>query len=149
MQAAAVKIAEVLPDAFAGDAHMLLQAVYKDRSNPVQLRIDAAKAAIKFEKPALAAVADLRPPEPPQPVVPDSSEDHLADLAKRYLPAGSAPAAAATAPRAEAPVAAAYPPPQEIGQDHRQALAKRFAGALRIVEGGAAARPNGKANGPQ
>jgi hypothetical protein len=50
-------LAEVLgPDAFDGDAHSLLIAIYKDRSHPIDLRLEAAKAAIRFEKPALAAV---------------------------------------------------------------------------------------------
>lgn len=47
---------ETLPDAFHGDAHALLMAVYKDQSHPLPLRIDAAKAAISFEKPKLGAV---------------------------------------------------------------------------------------------
>ena len=43
-------------DAFDGDAHSLLVAIYKDKSRPVELRLEAAKAAIRFEKPALAAL---------------------------------------------------------------------------------------------
>jgi hypothetical protein len=50
-------LAEVLgADAFDGDAHSLLIAIYKDESHPVELRLEAAKAAIRFEKPALAAL---------------------------------------------------------------------------------------------
>jgi hypothetical protein len=50
-------LAEVLgANAFEGDAHSLLIAVYKDESHPIELRLEAAKAAIRFEKPALAAV---------------------------------------------------------------------------------------------
>jgi hypothetical protein len=45
-------LAEVLGDnAFEGDAHSLLIAV-----RSIELRLEAAKAAIRFEKPALAAV---------------------------------------------------------------------------------------------
>src|SRR6476660_497384 len=55
MEAASV-IAELLPSAFQGDAHALLMAVYKDTTLPLQTRIDAAKAAIAYEKPRLAAV---------------------------------------------------------------------------------------------
>jgi len=44
------------PDAFDGDAHSLLIAIYKDQSYPIELRLEAAKAAIRFEKPALAAL---------------------------------------------------------------------------------------------
>jgi DNA-binding PadR family transcriptional regulator len=50
-------LAKVLgANAFEGDAHSLLIAVYKDESRPIELRLEAAKAAIRFEKPALAAV---------------------------------------------------------------------------------------------
>lgn len=49
-------VEDALPDAFKGDAHALLISVYKDPSHPLPLRLDAAKAAISFEKPKLAAV---------------------------------------------------------------------------------------------
>lgn len=53
---AAERLAAEIPDAFVGDAHAFLMAIYKDPSQPIDLRLDAAKAAIRFEKPALAAV---------------------------------------------------------------------------------------------
>jgi hypothetical protein len=54
---AARKITAALgDDAFQGDAHALLMAVYKDPRQPVQLRLEAARAAIAYEKPRLAAV---------------------------------------------------------------------------------------------
>ena len=43
-------------DLFEGDAHAFLILTYKDKSQPMNLRLDAAKAAIRFEKPALTAV---------------------------------------------------------------------------------------------
>ena len=50
-------LAEVLgANAFDGDAHTFLIAIYKDESHPIELRLEAAKAAIRFEKPALAAL---------------------------------------------------------------------------------------------
>lgn len=49
-------IAEVIPQAFEGDAHALLMMVYKDPSLPIDVRLDAAGKAIKFEKPALSSV---------------------------------------------------------------------------------------------
>jgi hypothetical protein len=53
----AVKITEALgADAFEGDAHAFLTAIYKDVAQPIGLRMDAAKAAIGYEKPRLAAV---------------------------------------------------------------------------------------------
>jgi hypothetical protein len=52
----AAKIVEALgADAFDGDAHTLLMSVYKDPAQPIALRLDAAKAAIGYEKPRLAA----------------------------------------------------------------------------------------------
>lgn len=54
---AAAQIAEALgPEAFEGDAHAFLVAVYKSPANDLHQRIDAAKAAIRYEKPALATV---------------------------------------------------------------------------------------------
>ena len=50
----AMQAAELTP--FEGDAHALLIAVYKDTRLPIDLRVDAAKAAIRYEKPALAHV---------------------------------------------------------------------------------------------
>jgi hypothetical protein len=49
----------VLPDApvnwFRGDAHALLRTIYTDPRVPMELRVDAAKSAIRFERPALVA----------------------------------------------------------------------------------------------
>jgi len=55
-EAAAQAISAAIPGAFDKDAHAFLMAVYKDPAQPMELRIDAAKAAIRYEKPALAAV---------------------------------------------------------------------------------------------
>lgn len=53
---AAKALEGVIPEAFTGDAHSLLMAVYKDPRNDIEVRIDAAKAAIRYEKPALSSV---------------------------------------------------------------------------------------------
>src|SRR5215212_2446517 len=50
----AMQAAELGP--FEGDAHALLVTVYKDTRLPIDLRVDAAKAAIRYEKPKLAQV---------------------------------------------------------------------------------------------
>src|SRR5262245_50188031 len=56
-QATAEKIEHALGgQAFDGDSHALLMAVYKDTTAPLEMRLDAAKAAIRFEKPALSSV---------------------------------------------------------------------------------------------
>src|SRR5215475_5820777 len=43
-------------ETFEGDAHSLLVLIYKDNSLPLAVRLDAAKAAIRFEKPAMSPV---------------------------------------------------------------------------------------------
>ena len=43
-------------EAFEGDAHSLLVLIYKDNSLPLAVRLDAAKTAIRFEKPVMSAV---------------------------------------------------------------------------------------------
>lgn len=53
----AAKAEEALgPGAFDGDAHALLVLTYKDTLLSIDTRLDAAKAAIPYEKPKLAAV---------------------------------------------------------------------------------------------
>ena len=55
---AAKKITGALgDDAFDGDAHALLMAVYKDGARPMEQRIDAAKAAIPYERPRLSSTS--------------------------------------------------------------------------------------------
>ena len=50
-------MAEVLgKDAFLGDALGLLQLVYKNTTLPIELRLDAARAAVPYERPRLSAV---------------------------------------------------------------------------------------------
>ena len=53
---AAAALAKVIPDAFDGDAHALLMAIYKDPAQPMDMRIAAAGKAIRYEKPALAQI---------------------------------------------------------------------------------------------
>ena len=55
MQEAAKKIQEAPANAFEGDGHALLVSIYKDPARPIELRMDAAKATIAYEKPRLAA----------------------------------------------------------------------------------------------
>lgn len=56
VEAAAKALEGLLPEAFKGDAHAFLMAVYKDTSNPIKDRLAAATAAIGYEKPKLAAI---------------------------------------------------------------------------------------------
>lgn len=53
----AKEIAETIGvTAFDGDAHAFLMTVYKDEAQPLELRLDAAKAAVGYEKPKLSSV---------------------------------------------------------------------------------------------
>src|SRR5215471_2429687 len=51
------RIEAVLPDPFIGDGYALLAAIYKDNRLPLGVRMDAAKAAVVYERPRLAQVA--------------------------------------------------------------------------------------------
>ena len=43
-------------EVFHGDAHALLMTVYKDLNQPIGLRMEAAKAALPYEKPRRASI---------------------------------------------------------------------------------------------
>lgn len=51
---------------FTGDAHAFLVKTYQDSRLTIGTRLDAAKAAIRFEKPALATQAITITPDPAQ-----------------------------------------------------------------------------------
>ena len=46
-------------EVFEGDAHALLMTVYKDLNQPIGLRMEAAKAALPYEKPRLASIETM------------------------------------------------------------------------------------------
>lgn len=56
MQEVADKVIKSINGAFEGDSHQFLMTIYKNPEFPLPLRLDAAKAAISYEKPRLAAV---------------------------------------------------------------------------------------------
>lgn len=49
------KVDAIVDGAFEGDAHAYLMSLYKDPDMPIEKRLDAAKAALPYEKPRLAA----------------------------------------------------------------------------------------------
>ena len=55
LQDAAARVMAGRPAGFPGDAHQLLVTIYRDESLPLSMRLDAAKSAVKYERPALAA----------------------------------------------------------------------------------------------
>jgi len=74
-----------VPD-FAGDALGYLQACYTGRIKPDPLRLSAAVAATRFEKPALNAVAVQAVARHPQPPLdPDKLAPHLRDALEEIL----------------------------------------------------------------
>ena len=56
LKVAASVIEGAIPNAFKGDAHDYLMTVYKDPRHSAQVRNDAAKAALPYEKHRLNAV---------------------------------------------------------------------------------------------
>ena len=68
------KVDMLMPGAFEGDAHALLMLCYKNPDLPITVRLDAAKAALPYEKPRLVP-AEVRPHE---------QEISLADRLKAY-----------------------------------------------------------------
>jgi hypothetical protein len=54
VQEAARKLEGLIPNAFEGDSHAFLVSVYKDPAHPIERRLDAAKAAIPYERPRLS-----------------------------------------------------------------------------------------------
>mgnify|MGYP001573185795 CR=1 FL=1 len=57
MAASAKVIEKILPNVFTGDAHALLMLTYKNELLDIDLRLDAAKAAVRYEKPALSTAS--------------------------------------------------------------------------------------------
>jgi hypothetical protein len=62
MEFVAQKLKQTVPDAFEGDGVAFMQAVYRDPSFSLELRLDAAAKAARFERPTLAAIAMQQPP---------------------------------------------------------------------------------------
>lgn len=56
MREVALALSAEIAHVFEGDSHALLMAIYKNEDLPLSTRLDAAKAAIPFEKPRLNAI---------------------------------------------------------------------------------------------
>lgn len=63
-----------------GDAHSLLRLVYTDPRYPMDLRLDAAKSAIRFERPALVASHVQHSNSPSRAVLASLSTEKLKEL---------------------------------------------------------------------
>lgn len=60
LEEAARRAAEAVGEAFDGDAHAFLQAVYKNPEVPLEIRIQAASKALRVEKPSLEVALRFR-----------------------------------------------------------------------------------------
>lgn len=56
MREVAIKFGAAVPDAFEGDGHAFMVAVYKHPDIPLEVRLDAASKAARYEKPTLQAI---------------------------------------------------------------------------------------------
>jgi hypothetical protein len=57
IKAAVEKAVGQLEEPFEGDGYAFLATVYKDKQQPIGVRMDAAKTAIAYERPRLSNVA--------------------------------------------------------------------------------------------
>ena len=83
IKAVVAKFEATIPDVFDGDAVALMQLIYRDPRQDIGLRLDAARAAAKFERPALQAtlVRDVTP----QPATQADANRRIQELLARGL----------------------------------------------------------------
>jgi len=86
-RAVAERFKAEVPTAFDGDGVAYLQTVYRDPSVPLELRLNAAAKAARFERPTLAAVAVQQTPNPRIDVSMLSREERetMAKLLRRIM----------------------------------------------------------------
>lgn len=77
------QLVDQIPDRFRGDAHEFLRVTYSDPRLPLDIRLDAAKAAIRFEKPSLTASHVEVSHTPKQRTLQQLSTVQLIDLLKQ------------------------------------------------------------------
>jgi hypothetical protein len=83
MQVVTAKFKDAVPEAFDGDSVAYMQTVYRDPSFPVELRLDAAAKAARFERPALAAT--LTRDVTPMPTTPAAVDQRIAELLRKGM----------------------------------------------------------------
>lgn len=81
MRTVALAIRKVIPDSFDGDGHAIMVAIYKDPKMPAELRLDAAKAAARYEKPQLQAIEHTGPDRGPIKIETTTDDDRAKALA--------------------------------------------------------------------
>jgi hypothetical protein len=83
MQVVAAKFKDEVPAAFDGDGVAYLQTVYRDPALPVDVRIDAAAKAARYERPTLAAT--LTRDITPIPPSPEATDRRIAELLRKGI----------------------------------------------------------------
>jgi hypothetical protein len=81
MQVVTAKFKDEVPAAFDGDGVAYLQTVYRDPVLPVDVRIDAAAKAARYERPALAAT--LTRDVTPIPLSPEAVNRRIGELLRK------------------------------------------------------------------
>ena len=99
VEQAATTLAAIIPDAFPGDAHAYMMSIYKDPSLPQELRLDAAKAAARYEKPALSSVTATLTHKPASALDDDDLAQRIARLDEELTLRSAGDAAAEERPR--------------------------------------------------
>ena len=97
MEVVAAQFKRQVPEAFDGDGVAFLQTVYRNPGVAVEVRIDAAAKAARFERPTLSAVAMREMPKvrPDLSALSPAEQAMLATLLRRVLPTASFAAAGA------------------------------------------------------
>jgi hypothetical protein len=88
MADAAKRAERTISEPFAGDAYELLVHIYKDPGRQLALRLDAAKTAIRYERPALAPKDFEAEPSQRQEeifITAGMTQQELADLYDRMI----------------------------------------------------------------
>jgi hypothetical protein len=86
IKAIVAKVEPTIENAFDGDAVSFMQLIYRDPSQDISVRLDAARHAARYERPTLTAVAvrDVSP----QPSGPGATSERIAELLERGLARG-------------------------------------------------------------
>ena len=94
MEVVAAQFKRQVPEAFDGDGVAFLQTVYRNPGVAVEVRIDAAAKAARFERPTLSAVAVREMPKarPDLSALSPAEQAVFATMLRRVLPASRLPA---------------------------------------------------------
>jgi hypothetical protein len=78
---AADNVLATIVEPFQGDGVALLQLVYKDPRQPLNIRMNAAAMAAKYERPTAVIMKEV-----PRDLAPEAVDARIRELMKRVLP---------------------------------------------------------------